>query len=225
MAPLDLQAASRLSYLERRNRHFKMLEMSEANGSAHTPPRSRPRHRRNSSFSPNSLSSIDSDEKDSDYDGYRPSSHEIRQSISRSRSRQPQTLNGTTTGLSQPLSRTLSRRDTVLSRIRTRPDVASFRHPLGHQPATADVIVAFEGPDDPYRPINWPTSKKIVTTLFYGLTTMSATWASSAYSAGTEVACRGKNYGRKLVHVARKAVVPTREQCVAVRTGFPIFLS
>ncbi|PSN74014.1 MFS general substrate transporter [Corynespora cassiicola Philippines] len=172
--------------------------MSEANGSAHTPPRSRPRHRRNSSFSPNSSSSIDSNEKDSDYDGYRPSSHEIRQSISRSRSRQPQTLNGTTTGLSQPLSRTLSRRDTVLSRIRTRPDVAPFRHPLGHQPTTADVIVDFEGPDDPYRPINWPTSKKIVTTLFYGLTTMSATWASSAYSAGTEVIAREFHVGNQV---------------------------
>ena len=44
----------------------------------------------------------------------------------------------------------------------------------------------FEGPDDPYRPINWPTHKKVVTTFLYGLVTMSATWASSAYSAGTQ---------------------------------------
>lgn len=166
---------------------------------AHTPSRSRPRHRRNSSFSStSSSSSMNSNEKDSDYDGYRPSSHEIRQSISHSRSRQPQTLNGTTTGLSQPLSRTLSRRDTVLSRVRTRPDVAPFRHPLGHQPTTADVIVDFEGTDDPYRPINWPTSKKIVTTLFYGLTTMSATWASSAYSAGTEAIAREFHVGNQV---------------------------
>lgn len=39
----------------------------------------------------------------------------------------------------------------------------------------------FDGEDDPYRPINWPFRKKLVTTLLYGLTTMGATWASSVY--------------------------------------------
>jgi len=87
--------------------------------------------------------------------------------------------------MNQPLSRTISRRDTALSRIRTRPNVAPFSHPLAHQQTTADVLVDFEGDDDPYRPMNWPTKKKITTTMMYGLTTMSATWASSAYSAGT----------------------------------------
>ena len=43
----------------------------------------------------------------------------------------------------------------------------------------------FDGPDDPYRPLNWPTRKKVSTTMLYGLVTMTATWASSAYSAGT----------------------------------------
>jgi DHA1 family multidrug resistance protein-like MFS transporter len=85
----------------------------------------------------------------------------------------------------EPLSRTISRRDTVLSRIRTRPNIPPFDHPLSHKPTTADVIVDFEGPDDPYRPQNWPTKKKVITTLLYGLITMTSTWASSAYSAGT----------------------------------------
>jgi DHA1 family multidrug resistance protein-like MFS transporter len=90
-----------------------------------------------------------------------------------------------TTGREEPLSRTVSRRDTVLSRIRSRPNIAPFSHPLAHQKTTAEFLVDFEGEDDPYRPMNWPTKKKINTTLMYGLTTMSATWASSAYSAGT----------------------------------------
>jgi DHA1 family multidrug resistance protein-like MFS transporter len=60
-----------------------------------------------------------------------------------------------------------------------------FTHPLSHRQTAADVLVDFDGPDDPYRPMNWPTKKKIITTMLYGLTTMTATWASSAYSAGT----------------------------------------
>jgi DHA1 family multidrug resistance protein-like MFS transporter len=83
------------------------------------------------------------------------------------------------------MSRTLSRRDTALSKIRTRTNTAPFNHPLAHQQTTMDVLVDFDGPDDPYRPMNWPTKKKVITTMMYGLTTMTATWASSAYSAGT----------------------------------------
>jgi MFS family permease len=33
--------------------------------------------------------------------------------------------------------------------------------------------------------MNWPLHKKVITTLLYGLVTMTATWASSCYSAGT----------------------------------------
>ena len=54
-----------------------------------------------------------------------------------------------------------------------------FDHPLAHIQTGSDVLVDFDGPDDPYRPINWPFRKKIVTTLLYGLTTMGSTWASS----------------------------------------------
>lgn len=126
-------------------------------------------------------------EKTSNHDGHRLSDRELQRNISRSLSRNPSRTQGAgATGVTSPLSRTLSRRDTALSRIRSRPNIAPFSHPLAHQPTTVDVIVDFDGPDDPYRPLNWPLKKKVLTTMMYGLTTMSATWASSAYSAGTE---------------------------------------
>ena len=40
-------------------------------------------------------------------------------------------------------------------------------------------IVDFDGPDDPYRPLNWPMRKKLTTTALYSLTTMGSTWAST----------------------------------------------
>ncbi|KAJ9610392.1 hypothetical protein H2200_005169 [Cladophialophora chaetospira] len=84
------------------------------------------------------------------------------------------------------LQRTVSRRETVISRIRTRPPVGSFNHPLEHQKTTVADLVDFDGPDDPYRPINWAMKKKVITTALYGFTTMSATWASSAFAPGTQ---------------------------------------
>ena len=140
--------------------------------------------RRTSSDSSTSSFSSISRISDKDNDGHRPTNFEIQETVSRSRSRTHRD-SATATGLEQPLTRTITRRDTALSKIRTRPNVPPFRHPLANQQTTSDVIVDFEGEDDPYRPMNWPTKKKITTTLLYGLTTMSATWGSSAYSAGT----------------------------------------
>ncbi|KAL9949816.1 hypothetical protein ACHAQF_008528 [Verticillium nonalfalfae] len=80
----------------------------------------------------------------------------------------------------------MSRRDTILSKIRSRPSVPPFSHPLAHVPTTEEQLVDYEGPDDPYHPLNWPTKKKFLTTLLYGFVTMTATWASSSYAAGTE---------------------------------------
>jgi DHA1 family multidrug resistance protein-like MFS transporter len=155
--------------------------------------------------SSDSSSHFDGNEKDTDHDGHRPTNRELQESISRSRSRgsqlvgkRPTTGNAAITGMNPPLSRTLSRRDTALSRIRTRPNIAPFSHPLAHQQTTADVLVDFEGEDDPYRPMNWPTKKKVTTTLMYGLTTMSATWASSAYSAGTEQIAKEFHVGNQV---------------------------
>ncbi|KAL1845047.1 hypothetical protein VTK73DRAFT_1287 [Phialemonium thermophilum] len=142
---------------------------------------------------------------DDDYDGFRPSLAEMRPVSSRSSQRNNNKNNtrrgsaavsyrgtapaggGAATtegGQSTGIARTLSRRETIVSRIRSRP-VPEFSHPLAHQPTGPEQLVDFDGPDDPYRPLNWPTSKKIVTTMTYGFVTMSATWASSSYSSGT----------------------------------------
>ncbi|KAI1077104.1 polyamine transporter 1 [Whalleya microplaca] len=117
------------------------------------------------------------DESEKDHDGHRPSRLETHPSRTRSRA----------SGLdsSGNLSRVVSRRDTVLSKIRSRPTVPPFTHPLAKQKTGQEFLVNFDGPDDPYRPVNWPQHKKVTTTLLYGLVTMSATWASSSYSAGT----------------------------------------
>ncbi|KNG46409.1 msf membrane transporter [Stemphylium lycopersici] len=159
-----------------------------------------PRSRRRSTSTTDTTSTEHEEDKDVNHDGHRPSERELSESISQSRSRRSQVREAaaTSTGMNQPLSRTLSRRDTVLSRIRTRPNIAPFTHPLAHQPTTADVLVDFDGEDDPYRPMNWPTKKKVTTTMMYGLTTMSATWASSAYSAGTRQIAAEFNVGNQV---------------------------
>ncbi|KEF60769.1 uncharacterized protein A1O9_02331 [Exophiala aquamarina CBS 119918] len=84
------------------------------------------------------------------------------------------------------LHRTVTRRETALSRIRSRAPIGNFAHPLQHEKTSLDELVDFDGPDDPYRPSNWSVKKKIITTALYGFTTMSASWASSAYSPGTQ---------------------------------------
>ncbi|KAF8856398.1 MFS general substrate transporter [Acephala macrosclerotiorum] len=71
----------------------------------------------------------------------------------------------------------------IASRLTRAP---TFYHPREHTPTTLDVIVDFDGPDDPYRPMNWPFSKKAYTALIYGLVTMGATWGSSIYAEANE---------------------------------------
>lgn len=92
--------------------------------------------------------------------------------------------------------RTQSRAQSVLSTVRSRRPVASFSHPLAHAKTSSDVVVDFDGPDDPYRPLNWENKKKIVTTVLYGFTTMGATFSSSVYSAGTQQIAKEFNVGR-----------------------------
>ncbi len=144
------------------------------------------RQRRTSTSTSNSSTSsthnYSQEEKDLHHDGHRPSNRELHQSISRSRSRhsghaQAASTTSAIVGRNNPLNQTISR-------IRTRPNVGPFSHPLANQQTQADVLVDFEGEDDPYRPLNWPTKKKVITTGLYGLSTMTATWASAAYSAG-----------------------------------------
>jgi Major Facilitator Superfamily len=89
-------------------------------------------------------------------------------------------------GLSRRITRTSSilpeRAGTALARIRSRRPTAPFTHPLEAVRTGPDVLVTFDGKDDPYNPLNWGFKKKVITTLLYGLTTMGATWASSVYS-------------------------------------------
>lgn len=66
------------------------------------------------------------------------------------------------------------RAQSTISRIRSREpgQMAKFTHPLTHTKTSQDFIVDFDGPDDPYRPLNWGFAKKATTTVLYGLTTM-----------------------------------------------------
>ncbi|KAB5511647.1 major facilitator superfamily domain-containing protein [Coniochaeta sp. 2T2.1] len=116
------------------------------------------------------------------YDGHQPSLYEIRTRSRRSSRAHSHTAS--TTGARLGLARTATRSQTIVSRIRSRP-VPTFTHPLTRVQTTKDVLVDFDGPDDPYRPLNWPTRKKVVTTMLYGFVTMTATWASASYSPGT----------------------------------------
>ncbi|EED18004.1 conserved hypothetical protein [Talaromyces stipitatus ATCC 10500] len=75
-------------------------------------------------------------------------------------------------------------RQSLISRLRLRQpgQTATFTHPDGDRKSDNSCIVDFDGPDDPYRPMNWSFKKKALTTVLYGMTTMGATWASSVYS-------------------------------------------
>ncbi|KAL8637681.1 MAG: hypothetical protein Q9228_005073 [Teloschistes exilis] len=110
---------------------------------------------------------------------------------------QSQDVEKATSSELEPTSSRVSRVQTL-----TRRETARFTHPLSHTKTTQNVLVDFDGPDDPYRPINWPFRKKLVTTILYGFTTMGSTWASSVYSpaiqpisqqfhVGTEVSLLG----------------------------------
>ncbi|KAI1379591.1 polyamine transporter 1 [Hypoxylon crocopeplum] len=137
-------------------------------------------------------SSCECPQTEKDHDGHRPCTLDTRPSQIRATGRD------VSDGGSGTLSRTVSRRDTALSRIRSRPPVPPFNHPLSKQKTGQDCIVDFDGPDDPYRPVNWPRHKKVVTTMLYGLVTMTATWASSSYSAGTAQIAEQFGVGRQV---------------------------
>ncbi|KAK4238768.1 major facilitator superfamily domain-containing protein [Achaetomium macrosporum] len=151
----------------------------------------------------NNTSDTEEDDED-DYDGYRPTRLDIRRSRSRTASRSTASQKTTTSGTNRPgpdLTRTLSRRTTtILSRIRSRPQPGppQFTHPLSHIPTGPDYLVDFDGPADPYKPMNWPLPKKILTTFLYGTVTMTATWASSCYSAGNAQIAREFDVGSQV---------------------------
>lgn len=84
----------------------------------------------------------------------------------------------------RPFDAQLARAQTALSTVRSRRSIPPFSHVLSHKQTDVDVIVTFDGDDDPYKPRNWTTRQKVVTTALYGLTTAGSTFASSVYSAG-----------------------------------------
>ncbi|KAF2704393.1 MFS general substrate transporter [Pleomassaria siparia CBS 279.74] len=53
--------------------------------------------------------------------------------------------------------------------------------------------VDFDGPDDTYNPQNWSFNKKALNTFLYGLTTLSSTWASAAYSPANDIVAKEYN--------------------------------
>ncbi|KAL2431438.1 Efflux pump bik6 [Exophiala dermatitidis] len=118
--------------------------------------------------------------------------------VSRRRTRNRRRTSSFATGRSIDLTRTITRRESILSRIRTRQPIGPFSHPLENQKTTVDELVDFDGPDDPYRPLNWNMTKKVITTGLYGFTTMSATWGSSAYSPGTQQVARQYGVGNEV---------------------------
>ncbi|KAF3386183.1 Efflux pump bik6, partial [Penicillium rolfsii] len=63
------------------------------------------------------------------------------------------------------------------------PETKRLEHPLLYDATPATVLVDFDGADDPYRPMNWPFRKKVLTTFLYGFTTCWITFASAVYSA------------------------------------------
>ena len=91
----------------------------------------------------------------------------------------PTNLSRQTSSIRETATNTLS-----IVRSRNPAQNRAHTHPLVHAKTGPDVLVDFEGPDDPYRPLNWPMRKKVITTLMYGLTTAGATLASSIYSSG-----------------------------------------
>ncbi|KFY83990.1 hypothetical protein V500_09694 [Pseudogymnoascus sp. VKM F-4518 (FW-2643)] len=56
----------------------------------------------------------------------------------------------------------------------------SYPPPL---PAKEEYVVEFDGPDDPLHAQNWPFKKKLYTAVMLGLTTLTAAFASSIFSA------------------------------------------
>lgn len=77
-----------------------------------------------------------------------------------------------------------SRADSTIAKLRSR-STTQFSHRLTREKTSVDFLVDFDGPNDPYHPLNWSRHRKVSTTLLYGFVTMTATWASSSYSAGT----------------------------------------
>ncbi|KAL8804248.1 MAG: hypothetical protein Q9182_002702 [Xanthomendoza sp. 2 TL-2023] len=54
-------------------------------------------------------------------------------------------------------------------------------------PEREEYVVEFDGPEDPLHPQHWPTKKKVAIAVMLGYTTLVAAFASSIFSAATQV--------------------------------------
>jgi hypothetical protein len=56
--------------------------------------------------------------------------------------------------------------------LRHTDQTTTHTHDLEHLKTDERHLVKFEGPNDPYNPLNWSFHKKAITTVLYGLITM-----------------------------------------------------
>ena len=76
----------------------------------------------------------------------------------------------------------MSDRDTIVSEIGSGRD--NQKNDTVGEPSSH--VVTFDGPDDPYNPMNWPFRKKFITTILYGLTTCWITMASAIFATAIQ---------------------------------------
>lgn len=90
--------------------------------------------------------------------------------------------------LSRHATRTLGDPRSALTQITSSVDRRpKFSHALSRQVTGVDVLVNFDGPNDPYRPLNWTPREKALTVLLYGLTTMCSSWGTSMHGSWAEI--------------------------------------
>ncbi|KAL9136800.1 MAG: hypothetical protein Q9175_001983 [Cornicularia normoerica] len=70
-------------------------------------------------------------------------------------------------GLSRRPTRVLDPRSPLTRLTSSITQSRNFSHPLAPQKTSSDALVDFDGPDDPYRPLNWPNRKKFITVLLF----------------------------------------------------------
>ncbi|KAL6922701.1 hypothetical protein FSST1_006727 [Fusarium sambucinum] len=84
--------------------------------------------------------------------------------------------------LPRRLTVTMSDRDTIAHEMSS--DRNNQKNDIGEE--SSSYLVTFDGPDDPYNPINWTFRKKFITTISYGLTTCWITLASAIFASAIE---------------------------------------
>lgn len=129
--------------------------------------------------------------------------------------------------LSRRLTQVLDPRLSLPPLTSTTTEKRNFSHPLTRQKTSSEALVDFDGPDDPYRPLNWPARKKVITVLLYGLTTTCSSWATSVYSDTVSLQVLLAKYPQIFVRCQRsRKRVPCLRHCVDPRNhAIPFWVS